>query len=235
MGAHVSVARRSGEEKKAAHMAKMQEVGEIICNQPSWLPEVLLHFSFDFYSAHNTEAMWPTRSQLWDSLVGVGGAAVALSNALDDWAMVAFLTSNSSTDREAIGKLKGLLSTLAASAHQARKTPQLVGSDGNVLPGRGKTLLPGEMPAKYRCAAIIAEVWAFFNEKDPAPTNRSAWKAADKFWRSWVSSESWGNDPLTGWKRYFENVREPKLEPLRNEVRRYLKVHTHLAAVMLEK
>jgi hypothetical protein len=231
MGAHVSVPRRSGDERKAAHLAKMQEVGEIINRDPpSWLPEVLMHFSFDFYSAYNTQAMWPTRSQLWDSLVEVGGLAVELSNFLDDCAMVAFLTSNSVTDLEAVSQLKDSLSKLAASAHQARKAPQLSEADGNILRGRGKPLLPGEMPARYRCAAIIAEVWAFFNEKDPAPTNRWAWKAADQFWRSWVTSDSWGNDPLTGWKRYFENVREPKLEPLREEVQRYLKIHTHLSA-----
>jgi hypothetical protein len=236
MGVHVSVTRQSGKEKEEAHKAKMQAVGEIIIRDPpSWLRDVLCHFSFDFYSAHNTEAMWPTRSRLWDSLAGLGKLSIALSNALDDWAMVAFLTSNSPIDLEAVSQLKASVSKLAASAHQARNVPELVGRDGNVLPGRGKTLLPGEMPAKFVCAAIIAEVWAFFKEKDPAPTNRSAWKAADKFWQSWVASESWGDDPLTAWKRYFENFRDPKLQPLRSEVRRYLKIHKHLAAVMLEK
>ena len=91
------------------------------------------------------------------------------------------------------------------------------------------------MPAKYVCAAIIAEVWALFEGKDPAPTNRRAWQAANKFWQSWVASESWGNDPRTGWKRYFENVRDPKLKPLRSEVQRYLKIYSHLAALGLEK
>ena len=99
MGVHISsVEVRPDQEKKVAHLAKMREVGEIINrNQPSWLPEVLLHFSFDFYSAYNTEAMWPIRSQLWDSLAGVGGLAVELSNALADCATVAFLSSNSPT------------------------------------------------------------------------------------------------------------------------------------------
>ena len=237
MGVHISsVVIRPNKEKEEAHKAKMQEVGEIINRTPPpWLRDVLSHFSFDFYSAHNTEAMWPTRTQLADSLGEVGGLAIERSNALDDWAMAAFLTSNSPTDFEAVSQLKGLLSKLAASAHQARNAPQLSRNNGKLLRGRGKSLLPGNMPAKFVCAAIIAEVWAFFEGKDPAPTNRRGWKAADKFWHSWVASESWGSDPLTGWKRYFENVREPKLEPLRNEVRRYLKIHTHLAAVMLEK
>jgi hypothetical protein len=236
MGVHVSVARRSGEERKAAHLAKMLEVGAIITrNQPSWLPDVLSNFSSDVYSAHNTEAMWPTRTQMWDSLADAGGAAIELSRVVDDWAMVAFLTSNSPTDYEAVSQLKDLLSKLAASAHQARKAPQLIGADGNILPGRGKPFLPGQMPGKFLCAAVIAEVWAFFNEKDPAPSNRRAWNAADEFWHSWVPPESWGTDPLTRWKRYSENVRDPKLELFRSEIQRWLKTSAHLAAVMLEK
>jgi hypothetical protein len=230
-----SVEIRPNKEKEEAHKAKMQEVGEIINRKPpTWLRDVLSHFSFDFYSAHNIEAMWPTRSQLLDSLVGVGGLAVKLSNALDDWAMVPFLTSNSPTDLEAVSQLKYLLLKLAASAHQARNAPQLVASDGSILRGRGKTLLPGKMPGEYRCAAIVAEVWAFLNEKEPKSTTRRAWEAADKFWQSWVPSKPWGNKP-NRWKHYFERVREPNLEPLRNEVRRHLQIHTHLAAVMLEK
>jgi hypothetical protein len=157
MGAHVPVTRRSGEEKKAAHLAKMQDVGKIItCNQPSWLPEVLMHFSFDFYSAHNIEAIWPTRTQMWDALADFGARAIGLSNVLDNYAMVAFLTSKSTIDYETVGKLKDMLSMLAASAHQAGKAPQLAGADGNILPGRGKPFLPGQMPGKFLCAAVIA-------------------------------------------------------------------------------
>jgi hypothetical protein len=231
-----SVEIRPNKGAKEAHMAKMEEVGKLIlADPPSWLSDVLSRFSFDFYSAHNTEAMWPTRTEMRDSLAEAGVSAIELSNLLRNSAMVAFLTSNSDADPETIDALSPLLSKFAAWAHQARNAPQLVGSNKKLLPGRGKPLLPGTMPGKYVCAAIIAEVLAFFEGKDPAPSNRRARKAADKFWQSWGPSEGWGNDPLTGWKRYFENVRDPKLELLRSEVRRHLKIYTHLAALGLEK
>jgi hypothetical protein len=231
-----SVVIRPNIEKEEAHKAKMQEVGEcIVRNPPPWLRDVLSHFSFDVRWADSVETTWPTRSQMWDSLVETSARAVELSNLLHNSAMVAFLSTNSDFDSDEVAELTNSLSKLVVSAGQARKAPQLVGSDGNILPGRGKPLLSQHMPAKYVCAAIIAEVWAFFNGKDPAPSNRRAWTAADKFWHSWFPSESWGNDPLTSWKRYFESVRDPKLEPLRREVLRWLKIHTHQAAVMLEK
>jgi hypothetical protein len=237
MGVHVSVSVviRSGKEKEAAHKAKMQEVGQhIVRDPPSWLRDLLSDFSFDVYSANSIETMWPTRSQMCNQLVDGGSLAVKLSEVLKS-PMVGFLNSNSDFDFEAVSELKNSLSKFAASARQARDASQLVGSNGKLLPGRGKPLLPTDMPAKYQCAAVIAEVWAFFNQdKEPVSSNRRAWTAADKFWRSWTPPKSWGKDPLTGWKRYFESVRDPRLKSLRNEVRRHLINRSTWAAQLIE-
>jgi hypothetical protein len=224
MGVQVSVVIRSGKEKEAAHKAKMQEVGEhIVRDAPSWLRDLLSDFSFRVCSANSIQTMWPTRSEMFNQLVDGACLAAKLSGVLNDSSMVTFLNTNSDFDFETASELKNLLSRLAASARQARKAPQLVGSDGKLLTGRGKPLLATDMPAKYTCAAVIAEVWAFFNQdKDPAPSNRRAQSAADKFWRSWIPPKGWGNDPRIGWKRYLETVRDPRLKPLRDEVRRQL-------------
>jgi hypothetical protein len=72
-----------------------------------------------------------------------------------------------------------MLSMLMADAAKARRSMGLFTPKGTVRPGRGRPHLPGRMPPKYVCAAIIAEVWAFFHGGEyPAPSNRDARESA---------------------------------------------------------
>jgi hypothetical protein len=237
MEAHGSPAEIVCPDAEDVHKLKMQEVGRLIVGDPPpWLRDLLSDFSFNVHSANSIETIWPTRTQMRTFLTKAETSAIELSKVLTNHAMAGFLASNSDVGSEDF--IMGFISSLeklVSSVRQARNSPQLVGDDRKLLLGRGKPFLPGDMPGKYVCAAIIAEVWAFFNEKDPAPSNHRAWEAADNLWHSWVPPKRWGNDPLTKWKRYFESVRNPKLEPLRSEVLRYMKIHAHVAAVMLEK
>jgi hypothetical protein len=224
--------------RKELHRARMREVAEnITTDPPSWLFELLSDFSFDVASAHAIDTIWPTRGDLSDSLAETGTRAIELSEALRDSPMVGFLLRNSEMESEAfVSDLFSLLSKLATSARQARNSRQLAGPDGQLLRGRGKARLPGNMPPKYACAAIIGEVWAFFHhDTDPAPSNRGARTAAHQFYNSWIQpAKGWGNNTLNGWGRYFKAISDPDLEPLRKEVRRHLNIRSNWAALMQE-
>jgi len=238
MGARVSSVEIAHPNKEEAHKVKMQEVAEhIVRDPPSWLRDLLSDFSFEVYSAYSIDTIWPTRTQMRDSLAETGTLAVQLSDVLKNSPMVGFLASYSDMKSEDfVRDLISSLSKLATCARQARSAPQLIEIGGELRRGPGKPRLPGEMPPRYVCSAIIAEVWAFFHgDEDPAPSNRRAWIAADKFWLSWIrQTNSWGTDPLTKWKRYFEGICEADLKPLRKEVRRHLNIRSTLAALMPE-
>ncbi len=156
--------RLSEQEAKAAHLAKMDEVAKCIVDPvPSWLSEVLSDWSFDVRSQDSIDQMWPTRKQMWDSLARACNLAIELQDLFRDPAMPGFLVTNSKLESEEYLKhLASELSKFAGYAAEACRSPLLVGKNGKVLSGASKPLLPGVMPAKYVCAAIIAEVIAFF-------------------------------------------------------------------------
>jgi hypothetical protein len=108
-------------------------------------------------------------------------------------------------------------------------------------------LLPGVLPPKYLCAALIAESWAFFHDEEPPPKNQHAAAAADAFWHAsghfifdgikhnheanaadsyWRAlgnkATSWGGDRLNGWRPYLEKAGAPSLAATRAEFRRHL-------------
>jgi hypothetical protein len=162
--------RMSEQEAKAAHLAKMEKVAKCIIDPaPSWLSKVLSNWSFDVRSQDSIDQMWPTRSQMWDSLARAAGLAIQLHDLLRNAAMAGFLVTNSKLESEEyLRNLGSELSKFAGFAAEACRSPLLIGKNGKVLGGAGKPLLPGGMPAKYVCAAIIAEVIAFFAERGNA-------------------------------------------------------------------
>jgi hypothetical protein len=220
--------RMSEQEAKAAHLAKMNEVAKCIVDPvPSWLPEVLSDWSFDVRSQDSIDQMWPTRKEMWDSLAGAGNLAIELQNSFRDSAMVGFLMTNSKLESEEYLKhLASQLSKFATFTAEACRSPLLVGKDRKVLGGAGKPLLPGVMPAKYVCAAIISEVIFFFTERGkPPPSKRKSYAAAERLWTAWpLEKKGPRTDPTKGWSRYFAAANDPRLGALRNEVRRHLSI-----------
>jgi hypothetical protein len=220
--------RLSEQEAKAAHLAKMDEVAKCIVDPvPSWLSEVLSDWSFDVRSQDSIDQMWPTRKQMWDPLARACSLAIELQDLFRDPAMPGFLVTNSKLESEEYLKhLASELSKFAGYAAEACRSPLLVGKNGKVLSGASKPLLPGVMPAKYVCAAIIAEVIAFFVEQEnPLPSKRKAYAAAERLWTAWpVEKKGPRTDPTKGWSRYFEAANDPRLKALRKEVRRHLSI-----------
>jgi hypothetical protein len=218
----------SEQEARAAHLVKMHEVAKCIVDPvPSWLSKVLSNWSFDVRSQDSIDRMWPTRKQMWDSLARTASLAIELQNLFSDPAVAGFLVTNSKLESDDYLKHLGAeLSKFAGFAAEACRSPLLVGKNGKVLSGPGKPLMPGIMPAKYVCAAIIAEVIAFFVErKNPLPSKRKAYAAAERFWMAWpVPERGTRTDPTKGWGRYFDAADDPRLETLRKEVRRHLSI-----------
>jgi hypothetical protein len=218
----------SAQEAKAAHLVKMGEVAKCIVDPvPSWLAEVLSDWSFDVRSQDSVDQMWPTRSQMRDSLAQAGNLAIQLQDLLRTATLVGFIVTNSKLGSEEYLKhLAAELSKFAGYAAEARKSPLLVGNKGKMLLGAGKPLLPGVMPAKYVCAAIIAEVIDFFVErKNRLPSKRKAYAAAERLWMAWPVKEGGPRtDPTKAWSRYFDAANDPRLGILRKEVRRHLSI-----------
>jgi hypothetical protein len=214
----------SEQEAKAAHLIKMNEVARCIVDPvPPWLPEVLSDWSFDVRSQDSIDQMWPTRKEMWDSLAGAGNLAIELQNSVRDSAMVGFLVTNSKLESEEYLKhLATELSKFASFTAEACRSPLLVGKDRKILGGAGKPLLPGVMPAKYVCAAIIAEVISFFTTRgNPPPSKRKSYAAAERLWTAWpVEKKGPRTDPTKSWGRYFDAANNPRLTTLRKEVQR---------------
>jgi hypothetical protein len=211
--------------RREAHYAKMDQIAEqIVATPPPWLRWLLSDFSFDVQSAYSIHAMSATKRDLRKMLTNAGKLSIELSEGLLDVRLEGFLATNSEVTEAFVSDLISSLSKLASGACQARNSPDLVTPDGKIRPGRGKAQLPGVMPPNFVCAAVIAEIWRYFHDgKDPAPSNRRAWAAADAYWKAWPRSEKpWGSDPLTRWRRYFEEVDDIRLRSLRQEVARHL-------------
>jgi hypothetical protein len=218
----------SEQEAKAAHLAKMEMVAKCIMDPvPCWLPKVLSDWSFDVRSQDSIDQMWPTRKQMWDSIARAGSLAIELVDLFRDPALPGFLVTNSRLESEEhLKNMASELSQFAGYAAEARKSPLLVGRNGKVLAGSGKPLLPGVMPAKYICAAIISEVIDFFVERKTArPSKRKAYAAAERLWTAWpVEERGLRTDPTKAWSRYFDASNDPRLRTLRKEVRRHLSI-----------
>jgi hypothetical protein len=217
-------------DREFEHKAKMDEIAELIvpAGPPPWLRDLLSDLSFEVWSGHSIETIQPTRAELWERLLTINQSSIELSEALQAPFVLAFLASNSDIPFESRqSEIVDFLSTLIAASKKTIDALQLLTPDGKIRPGAGKPRLPGVLPPKYACAAIIAEIRRFFDGTHPAPTNIRAWNAAEQFWNSWiVPADKLVNNPLAKWQRYFEAIMDPDLESIRKEVRRLLDIHS---------
>jgi hypothetical protein len=229
MDVTISVAiRKSGEERELEHKAKMREVAKLVMasdDPPPWLIDQLSDWSFEVASAHSIETMLPTKLELHDTLEAIEDLATKLSGLLQSSITQGFLATGAGRENEQYIK-DGLpfLSMLMRDAYKAKNSPRLISPDGKVQRGAGRPHLPGRMPPKYVCAALIAQAWAFFHEGvDPKPSDQKAQEAAARFYGAWFpKAGGWGTNKLKGWKTYLESVRHPDLEADRKEFGRHL-------------
>jgi hypothetical protein len=223
-------------DRERVRNATIRAAEQIISPAPSWLSDVLADQSFKLISAHSIEEIWPTRQQLREELREIYNLADLLDRRLQNSAATGFIAVNSSADFHEFSSVARHLDQLRSRIRQALQSPQLVGKNGKLLKGRGKPLLPNTMPPRYICAAIIAEVIDFlYPEKDSRPPQRKAWSAADKLWGTWFEPDPKWPVERTRWKDYFKAVDDPRLLPLRSEMRRVLGIQAQFARLLEEK
>jgi hypothetical protein len=229
----------TAEQKEEEHKAKMQGVAEAIISDkapPSWLRDLLSDWSFEVMSSYSIETILPTKKQLADKLWAIEKMAIELTELLQTPMTAGFLTVGAGKESESYihDGVIPILSMLKLDARKARQSSRFITPDGNVQSGRGRPHLPGSMPPKYICAAIIAEVWSFFHrDEDPTPTDRQAQAACARFYDAWFKPSGWGTDKLKGWKIYLESVDDPELQRMRKEIRRHLQIYAQDDAARL--
>jgi hypothetical protein len=231
MGISVPTRRLTAQQAKHAHYEKMSAVAELLVDSiPNGMLDVLSDFSFDVRSNDSIYEMWPTRIEMHEDLCEAWDLAFRLRNVLKKAPLAGFLATNSKYGtEERVTALCEDLFEFSLNAAEARRSPALVGEDGQLLSGAGKPLLPGDMPPKYVCAAIIAEVISFLVERGvPTPSQTNAQMAAHLYWTAWPRGpkkrKGWGSHPQKGWGRYFDAADDERLSPLRQEVRRHLSI-----------
>jgi hypothetical protein len=177
--------------------------------------------------------MLPTKLELHDTLEAIEDLSTRLSGLLQSSITQGFLATGAGRENEQYIK-DGLpfLSMLMRDAYRAKNSPRLVSPDGKVQRGAGRPHLPGRMPPKYVCAALIAEAWAFFHEgEDPKPSDQRAQEAAARFYGAWFPKEGgWGTNKLKGWTTYLDSARHPDLKADRKEFGRHLAIEAQFEA-----
>ena len=97
----------------------------------------------------------PTRAELFDSLWSIEEQAIRLSETLKAPMTTGYLSSYTAEKLDPfINDGLIFLSELTVYARQARNS--LIQPNGKLQPGAGKPHLPGQLQAKYICAAIVA-------------------------------------------------------------------------------
>ena len=238
MNVSISAKISRDEERTTAHDKIMKEIAaEIVSPAPRWLVEVLSNCSFDIRSARSIEEMWPKRQKMRDELQEIRGLADLLDVRLQNLATTRFITAHSdSGSLDVISDLGRDIRELRSQLGWALNSPILVDGNGKVRRGRGKPLLPDLVSPKGLCAALVAEIFDFFNADEASkPPQRKVLSAANKLWRAWVAPKGWGADPLNGWKDHFEEIDDPILKPFRAEVRRVLSILANFQAQLEKK
>jgi hypothetical protein len=190
----------------------------------AWLVDTLSDFSFEIASQDSIDKITPTRRSSYDRISIASGQALGLVELLQDAQAGGFISAHKpDVGVEFQRDLADRLSRLVRGFGGALAS--LLDEKKTIPAGRRKAHLPGTRPAKYSCAAIIAEAVVFLEHNGfPAPSQSAQHSAANALWSSWLPSTGWGSDRKAGWTRYFKAAGDDELAPLRREVCRCLTI-----------
>jgi hypothetical protein len=223
-----------------AATSSFAEVARIITGDdepPPWLVKTFERWAPSLAIDRGIAVNQPTKAKTRKSLQAVKDAAHTLIDALNDGAIRGFL--DEAPDKIPYhGPMDHMLRDLARRAGESAAS--LTNADGKTKPGRNRAMPPRAFHPKSYCAAMIAEAWSFFHGDEPSPKNQDAAAAARIFWNGSVGimnvepaksafqgvvaqeTKSWGSEPLNGWRRHFEQAKDPAFSEDRAEFRRHL-------------
>ncbi|MDA8216949.1 MAG: hypothetical protein M0Z94_04950 [Dehalococcoidales bacterium] len=189
---------------------------------PVWLAEMLLAWSPSVWLQARMHEFGLPRAEMRERLRRLEHAVATIKGALGEASVRAFLDA---ADKEAIayaGHLDAYLRDMETRVARALRGPELVTPVGKTKAGKGPALPPGAIHPARLCALIIAEAWKYVHAAYPGTRNEKAAEAAEAYWKACGNTRnSWGGNPLTAWRRRFEEAMSPSFDPHRGEV-----VHT---------
>jgi hypothetical protein len=209
---------------------------------PPWLMKAFERWALSLAIDRGIAVKQPTKAKTRKSLQAVKDAAHTLIDALNDGAIRGFL-DEAPDEIPYHGPMDHMLRDLARRAGES--APSLANADGTTKPGRNRAMPRRACHSKSYCAAMIAEAWSFFYGNEPSPKNQDAAAAAQIFWNGSAGimnvepaksafqgvvaqeTKSWGSERLNGWRRHFEQAKDPALSKDRAEFRRHLKQGKH--------
>ncbi len=189
---------------------------------PAWLAEMLLAWSPSVWMQARMHELQLPRAQMRERLRRIEHAVNVIKGALGETSVRVFLDTAGEGTIPYAGNLDAYLRDLGARAARALRGPELVTPAGKTKAGKGPAMPPGAIHAASLCALIIAEAWKYVHKAYPGPRNEKAAEAAEAYWKACGNTRnSWGANPLSAWRRRFEEAMSPSFEPHRGEV-----VHT---------
>ena len=198
------------------------DVARLICRDdpPSWLAEQLWRWNQWLYRDRSVEDSRPSRAQMRKTLVEVGEALAAVTEALGSCWVREFLEASSHSPLADPERLIVALEDL-----QDRATRALTGlatKAGSTTPGPGKAR-PEAMSPRTLCAIMIWEAWKHVHGAAPKPRSPRAAQAAEAYWQAAGGEpRSSGKEPLAFWRHHFKRAAASRAKDFRTEWRRHL-------------
>lgn len=186
---------------------------------PAWLAEMLLAWSPSVWLQARMHEFGLPRAEMRERLRRLEHAVATIKGALGEAAVRVFLDTAGESTIAYAGNLDAYLRDLGARAARALRGPELVTPVGKTKAGKGPALPPGAIHPASLCALIIAEAWKYVHAAYPGARNEKAAEAAEAYWKACGNTRnSWGGNPLTAWRRRFEEAMSPSFDPHRAEV-----------------
>ncbi len=205
-------------------MRQYEAVARLVVTEPPvWLADVLHTWASSLRLQAGMMAFQPSRPKMRKSLQSVQAAALTIRNALGDRSVREFLDAAGEGKIGYHGDIDAYLIDLYARATRAYAGPKLATSAGTTKAGTGPALPAGAIPAASLCALIIVEAWKHVRGAYPGSRNERAARAAEAYWKICGNTRnSRGPNPLTAWRRRFEEVMPPSFDRHRQDVLRVL-------------
>lgn len=199
----------------------------------AWLPRTLLAWSPSVWLQARMHEFQLPRAEMRGRLRRLERAVSIIKGALAEASVRVFLDTAYEERIAYAGNLDAYLRDLGARAGLALRGAALATASGKTKAGKGPALPPGAIHSASLCALIVAETWKYVHKTYPGPRNERAAEAAEAYWKACGNTRnSWGANPLTAWRRRFEEAMSPGFDPHRGEVVHVLRQSEHVARML---